>query len=234
MARDRKWPKYRTEAGEEVPSVTTVLGRFKDSGGLLYWANKVGRPAKINGPGFEQWPDGRSLQEAQKPAATAGDIAHELIEWDIKGQKTPYPSWPDVNPETVAKGEASFAGYKKWTTIVSLDVRHTEVPLVSERYRYGGRLDAMGIIGNQLALLDWKSSNAVYVDYTLQMAAYGNLWLEHYPDHPITGGYYLCRFAKEEGDFGMHYFPKLERELVAFLKMRELYTLMKDCKKRVK
>jgi hypothetical protein len=234
MARNKKWPEYKTEAGEKVPSVTTIIGRFKDSGGLLYWANKVGRPAKINGPGYEQWPDGRSLKEAQDPAAAAGTMAHDLVQWDIQGQKTAYPEWPDTNPDTVAKGEAAYRTYKKWAAMTLLQVRHTEVALVSERYKYGGRLDAIGIIGGLLVLLDWKSSNSVYVDYILQMAAYGHLWQEHYPDHPILGGYYLCRFAKEEGDFSIHHFPKLDRELVTFLEMRKLYDLVKDCEKRVR
>lgn len=221
MARDKKWPAYKDASGQKVPSVTTILSRFKDSGGLLYWANKIGLK-------------GKTLDEGRDPAAAAGTIAHELVEWDIKGQKTPYPTWPDTNPETVAKGEAAFGSYKKWAAMTLLEVRHTEVALVSERYKFGGRLDAMGVVGNELVLLDWKSSNSVYVDYTLQMAAYGALWHEHYPTHPIVGGYYLCRFAKEEGDYGVHHFPKLDRELVAFLKMRELYDLMKDCEKRVK
>lgn len=33
---------YFTAAGEKVPSVTTILSRFKDSGGLMFWAHGVG------------------------------------------------------------------------------------------------------------------------------------------------------------------------------------------------
>ena len=29
---------YKNAAGEKVPGVTTVIGRFKDSGALLHWA----------------------------------------------------------------------------------------------------------------------------------------------------------------------------------------------------
>ncbi len=118
--------------------------------------------------------------------------------------------------------------------MTKLEIHHAEVPLVSERYRFGGRLDAIGVVGNEMVLVDWKTSNSVYLDYTLQLAAYSLLWEETYPDHPLVGGFHLCRFAKEEGDFGHHHYPKLEREAIAFLKMRELYDLVKDCERRVK
>jgi hypothetical protein len=54
--------------------------------------------------------------------------------------------------------------------------------------------------------------NAVYADYLYQLAAYGLLWNENYPDHPPVGGFHLCRFAKEQGDFSHHYFPSLDDE----------------------
>jgi hypothetical protein len=66
------------------------------------------------------------------------------------------------------------------------------------------------------------------------LGAYGLLWEENYPEHPITGGFHLLRFAKEEGDFAHHYFPKLDTEKVLFLKYREAYDLAKVCEKRVK
>ena len=46
-------------------------------------------------------------------------------------------------------------------------------------------MDAVGTIGNALVLLDWKYANAVYADYRYQLAAYGLLWGENYPDHPL-------------------------------------------------
>src|SRR4051812_49001683 len=198
---------YKTADGVRLPSVTTILSRFKDSGGLLYWANQAGL-------------DGKTLDEARMPAATAGTMAHELVEAHIN--KRPAPELVG-NADTVSKARAAFATFLKWSEINKLQIRHTEVSLVSEKHRFGGRLDAIGISGNQLILLDWKTSNAVYVDYILQLAGYKILWEENYPDHELVGGYHLCRFAKEEGDFAHHYFPRLDAEVETFLAMRELY-----------
>lgn len=208
---------YKDAAGKRLPSVTTILSRFKESGGLLYWANQAGL-------------DGKTLDEARMPAATAGTLAHELVEAHINGRDAP----EHPQSEEAEKARAAFDTYLKWAEMNRLEVRHTEVALVSEWHRYGGKLDAIGISGNELVLMDWKTSNAVYPDYILQLAGYKVLWEENYPDHPLTGGFHLCRFAKEEGDFSHHYFPALDFEAETFLAMRELYDKVKRVEKRVK
>jgi hypothetical protein len=209
---------YKTRDGVRVPSVTTILSRFKESGGLLYWANQAGL-------------DGKTLEEARAPAATAGTLAHDMVEAHINKRPPPEPIGGN---DVVEKARAAFATFLKWWELNKLQIRHTEVSLVSEKYRFGGRLDAVGLSGNQLVLLDWKTSNAVYADYLLQLAGYRVLWEENYPEHPIVGGFHLCRFAKEEGDFSHHYFPRLDAEAEAFLEMRDLYDRIKLIEKRVK
>ena len=112
--------------------------------------------------------------------------------------------------------------------------RHTEVSLASETHAFGGTLDAVGMIGDALILLDWKCANAVYADYLYQLAAYGLLWNENYPDHPLVGGFHLCRFAKEQGDFSHHYFPSLADEAETFLRMRDLFDRVKKAERRLR
>lgn len=213
-----KYPDYRDRAGNKLPSVTTIIGRFKDSGGLLYWANQCGLK-------------GQTLDQARSPAATAGTLAHELVEAHIRGE--PEPQFKEEQ-EIIEKAHASFNAFLKWQKQCSLNFHHVEVPLISETYRYGGRLDAVGSVGNELALCDFKTSNAIYADNTLQLGAYKLLWEENYPDHPLIGGFHLLRFAKEEGDFAHHYFPKLDKEAAVFLSMRKLFDEVKEIEKRVK
>lgn len=209
---------YKDKAGKRLPSVTTIIGRFKESGGLLYWANQAGL-------------DGKTLDEARTPAATAGTMAHDLVEAFINGQDLP----DLVGDETVvANAHSAFDVYKRWQGMTKLEIRHTEVSLVSETHRFGGRLDAIGQVDNQLVLVDWKTSNSVYADYLYQLAAYGLLWEENYPEHPLVGGYHLCRFAKEQGDFAHHYYPSLAEEKETFIAMRALYDRVKATEKRVK
>lgn len=214
-------PRIYTDAdGKRLPSVTTILSRFKDSGPLLYWANKVGR-------------EGLTLDQARKPAADAGTMAHALVEDHIN--KRPLRQL-DGDPDVIAKARNAYEAFLNWEGMTRLEIRHTEVSLVSLRSRFGGTLDAIGTLSrsNGLALLDWKSSNSVYSDYLFQMAAYAILWEETYPEHPIVGGFHLCRFAKEHGDFAHHYFPSLDEEKESFLMMRTLYDRVKKTEKRVK
>jgi hypothetical protein len=214
---------YKDADGKRLPSVTTIISRFKDSGGLLYWANTEGL-------------NGKTLDEARMPAATAGTMAHALVEAHLNKRELPKL---EGDPEVIAKAQSAFGAFKNWSNLVNLEVLHTEVSLASAKHRFGGTLDAIGIVrkmGNGLCLVDWKSSNSVWADYLYQMAAYKLLWEENYggEEHRITGGFHLCRFAKDAGDFAHHHYPALEDATTAFLKMRELYDLVKAVEKRVK
>lgn len=211
---------YKDAAGKRLPSVTTILSRFKDSGALLYWANTQGL-------------EGKTLDQARIPAATAGTMAHSMVEAHLNKQPLPELSG---DADVIAKAKRAFDAFLTWSEMSRLEIRHTEVSLVSDVHKFGGTLDAIGIIngGNGLALIDWKTSNGVYSDYLYQMAAYRLLWEEAYPEHPITGGFHLCRFSKEDGDYAHHHFPSLDEEAETFLIMRRLYDRVKATEKRVR
>lgn len=209
---------YVTSTGEVVPSVTTIISRFKDSGPLVWWANQQGL-------------QGKTLEEARRPAMTAGTMAHELIEASVTGQPV-----PDLvgDPDVIAAAQTAFSVYGRWQTTTHLKITQSEMALVSDRHRFGGRLDAIGEVGGLRVLLDFKAANSIYSDYILQLAGYGILWSEAYPDQPLDGGYYLLRLSKEHGDFSYHHFPSLENEKAAFLLMVDLYRRVKEIDRRVK
>jgi hypothetical protein len=153
-----------------------------------------------------------------------------MVEHRLRGE-----TWPGTNEadhETVERAERGFDAYLAWERMTKLELRFCEVPLVSGTHRFGGTPDAVGEFDAKLVLLDWKTGNSVYADYLLQLAAYKELWEENYPDHPITGGFHLCRFGKETGDFAHHYYPALDEAWEAFRHMRTLYDLCARLKKR--
>lgn len=214
---------YFTADGTKVPSVTTIIGRFKESGGLLQWA-------------FQQGVAGKShLYEEAQIAAETGSVAHKMVEMHRAGDDlTEIEDYARkcLSAQQFINAMSAFTAYLTWAANFEVNIIEQEMQLVSEQYRYGGTPDAVGIIGNQLVLLDWKTSNAVYSDYLIQLAAYGKLWEENRPDQPITGGYHLLRFSKENGDFAHHYFANLDTEWRQFLLFREAYELDKAIKKR--
>ena len=58
---------------KKVPSVTTILGRFKNSQGLIIWSNKIGL-------------EGKKYHDEIGKAADVGTSLHELAEQHILDQ----------------------------------------------------------------------------------------------------------------------------------------------------
>lgn len=212
---------YYLKDGTRVPSVTTVLSRFKESGGLVHWAWNLGK----------QNLDYRSVRDS---AADAGTAAHAMVEAYALG----VPFDPvSFRPEILEKAKGAYDGFLAWAKQTGLKIVKTEQALVSEKYKYGGTLDAM-LVQDQLAIGDYKTSNHVYGDHACQLAAYGQLWDENNPNTPITGGYHLLRFSKPEHpddpvSFTHHYWSDLSLPLTMFLHLREAYALDARVKKMV-
>lgn len=207
---------YFTSDGNRVPSVTTIISRFKDSGALIWWAWDLGMK-KID------------YREVRDKAADAGTLAHLMIEQWAQGAQ---PS-VEGDPEVIKKAEQAFGAFLEWAEQTHLQIIHSEVALVSEKHRFGGTLDAM-LVNGKLSLGDWKTANAVYADNLMQLAAYGILWEENHPDQPITGGYHLMRFSKNEGDFEHRWFGDLEIAKRQFIRLRDAYEDDKLLKARVR
>lgn len=208
---------YFLKDGTKVPGTTTVISRFKDSGALIWWA-------------WNQGKDGKDYRQTSKDAADAGTVAHDLVEAHLRGGKA---SLEGVEPSVLERGMAAFGAYLAWEKQTGIKPQPLEIPLVSETYRYGGTPDALfQMPDGSIAMGDWKSSNAVYADYLIQLAAYKWLWEENYPDRPLTGGFHICRFSKEHGDFAHHFFPKLDEAWEQFKLFLKAYEIDKQLKKR--
>lgn len=207
---------YFVADGSRVPGVTTIISKFKESGGLIHWAWSLGK-------------EGKDYRDVKDKAAEAGTLAHELVERWIKKE----PLSVEGDPEVTAKAKNAFEIFLEWAQQTRLEVTDTEVALISEKHRFGGTLDAM-LVNGKRSLGDWKTSNSVYGDYLYQLAAYGILWEENFPDKPIEGGYHLMRFAKEHPDFAHYYWGELEEAKEGFLLMRRLYDIKATLDKRVK
>jgi hypothetical protein len=226
---------YRNKDGVKLPSVTTILGRFKDSGGLIKWAYKTGRDhGFLEGTGKDA---PRDLYDTTAAATAIGTWVHERCEAHVKGWDNPdvpvFSELDSMQASCVKKGDSAFGAFLKWLEFSRIVIIETEVGLVSELNQYGGTLDFIGREpdGN-IVLGDFKTSNGVYADYLYQLAAYAILWEEHNPHKPIKG-YHLLRFSKSGGDFAHHYFPELEQERQAFLLMRQLYAIDQSTRQRV-
>jgi hypothetical protein len=211
---------YRLKDGTRVPGTTTIIGRFKESGGLIAWAWQCGI-------------DGKDYREVRDAAANAGTLAHKMVENWLHKIEPREALCGEEDAQVVERAIKAFDAFLDWQRGTKLEVLAQEMQLVSETYRYGGTPDAIGQSENgQLVLLDWKTSNRIYADYLLQLAAYRQLWHECNPGDLLEGAH-LLRFGKEHGDFHHHSFPTsvIDQAWEAFRRMRELYELDKELKR---
>lgn len=151
---------YFMRDGTQVPGVTTVVNRVKDSGAIIGWAWKQGKL-------------GKPLNEARDKACSVGKIAHAMIEADIHGREWS-PQETDL-AEMIEKARKALSMWLKWKAQTRFRPVLTETPLVHETFRYGGTPDGVAYVGDELVLYDLKSSNGIYQDHLLQIGAYRRL-----------------------------------------------------------
>lgn len=190
--------RYVNAKGERLRGVTTVVNRFKDSGGLIHWAWMEGT-------------EGRDYRQRRDDAGIAGGICHQWIDDYIHGRdRTPFPS---AKPEFCAQAEKGFEAFLDWGNQCKLEVLETETPLISEQFQFGGTFDALALVAGKLVLFDWKTSNGVYADYVAQVAAYRQLLRERDGVDQAPKGAQLLRFGKEYADFHAHSYPEAVLDL---------------------
>jgi len=184
---------YKTKDGTRVCGVTTIIGNLGwNRDALMFWA-------------WNEGTEGRNYRDTSQKAATAGTVAHYLIECDIKKQKPDLSSYPK---ELIKLATQSFRNYLEWKKFVRFEPRsfeETEVHLVSETYFFGGTPDRLADINGKLSLYDWKTSNGVYPEMIIQLETYRHLWDEVHPDNKIKGGLHLLRVGKEDASFHYHH-----------------------------
>ena len=211
---------YFLKSGKQVPGVTTILGRFKESGGLLHWAFAQGKAGKLN------------LYDDRDKAADAGTVAHDLVFRDLHGDSLVVG---DQVPNDIAEaGRNGFLNYKKWERQTRIFIMPLEMQLIDEEFEFGGTPDAGFEIDGVLDVGDWKTSNAIYLDYIIQGAAYRRLWNVNHPESPMHG-LHVCRFSKEGGNFAHHFYDSATLDLAweQFKHFRAAYEIDKQLKKRV-
>jgi hypothetical protein len=217
MKRKGYWV-FKNGRHTRVPGVTTILNHVGDKKGLQNWHFKQGieamfravsslvetlndepiKPSRI----FQRMPPfPESAWEMENEAAEVGKIVHLMVECDILGNEFPTELWPAGQ---LAQAQKAFEAWERWRDQREFFAESTEEELVSNLFGYGGRQDLTTTAittkwGKYRILIDLKTGR-IYPEHWMQLAAYGQLWLEHYPERPIDG-YALLRLGKVDGSF---------------------------------
>lgn len=209
---------YYTADKKRVPGVTTVIGASLgwNKEALMRWAHRMGG-------------EGKSYEAMRQKQATAGTLAHELVERNIAGEDLSIPEGYDA--DIVAQALEGFSAYRRWFEGSRLVTIETEAAVVSETYRTGGCIDAIirdDSQGGALAIGDWKTSGGLYPDMLIQVAAYRHIY-EEARGVTVNGGYHLVKFGKDSAHFSHHWWPSADLDIAweAFKHLRALYDAKK-------
>ncbi len=209
---------YKNKDGKRVPGVTTVIGNLGWSkGGLMHWA-------------WQQGIDGLDFRDTRDKAADIGTVAHAMVEAHLKDSDwRQLVDTRNVDGPMMEQADAAYRAFNEWAEGAKFRLLKSEHLLVSEDHQFGGQIDIAGIQGRR-AIIDLKTSNAVYEDHKIQIAAYSELWNENYPEEPIEA-HYILQIGKD-GGFTYYSLPDsvIAAGWEAFKHLRALHGLRKQLK----
>lgn len=149
-------------------------------------------------------------------AADLGSRAHAFIDRIIRNEEP-----ADVPPEIAAPVQA----FHEWWKGSGIELVMGDTPVASREYGYGGSLDALGRKDGKFIVLDWKTSNAIYPEYALQVAAYAQALRETYEIECNEA--IIVRFGKKRPvDFEKKELADLNLSFYAFLAAKTLKEAM--------
>lgn len=147
-------PYYNSKA-HEIPSVTHIISLLNKKG-LMDWSNWLG----LQRIKYRAFLDEKAL---------LGTLVHNKIECDIC--KTHYS--PHIDYKLEREADVRFNYYLQWKRDCNVIPKYSELRLHNERY--GGTIDFIGTVNNELALVDFKTSKKPHFTHFMQLAAYLNL-----------------------------------------------------------
>jgi len=153
--------RYYRRNGKYYPSVTYVLGYYPKGKYFENWLKQVGFSADY----------------IVKKAAEEGTQVHELCEAYLNGEELQFlddRGRPQYNPDVWQM----FLRFVEFWETYKPTLIETEVHLFSDELKVAGTCDLIIEIGDELWLLDLKTSNNMQTTYELQTAVYGQCYEE--------------------------------------------------------
>jgi hypothetical protein len=207
---------YTDKNGKRIPGVTTVLGVLNKPA-LVAWANRIG----LQGYNVNQYVD---------IMAEIGTCAHDVVNCLLSGREPDVSRYSeDIQNEAVSAVESFFT----WGSDKDITVIASEVSLVSDKYRFGGTIDAILNINGTETLLDFKTSSGIYDSHLIQVVAYLALAKENGYNPKKVGVLRIGR-KENEGIEEVYVDSIIPKAWDLFLHCRAIYDLQKEVKKGLK
>lgn len=200
---------YKLQDGSRVPGATTITGLLNKPY-LVKWANDLGL-------------EGIDSSKYRDEAAVVGTLAHALVQENITGEKVDLSQYSAMDIDLAENSVLSFLEWRKTHVLKPIVC---EVPLVSEKMRYGGTVDCYCDLDGVPTLLDFKTSKQVYDEYFVQLSAYKELLEEHgYPVKTCK----ILRIGRDETEgFEERTVMHTDRYFTIFSDLLDIYYIKKE------
>lgn len=139
----------------------------------------------------------KAAEKVRGKALDVGGRVHKLIEWELRRELG-----IKVGKAPVVDGEAAnaFAQFRAWRESVHLAPIAVEQTVWHATDGHAGTLDLLGRVNGEMAVVDFKSSKAVYPEYFMQNASYvSSVNAMGITPEPVTRGF-IVRLPKRAGD----------------------------------
>lgn len=134
---------------------------------------------------FQKWLANEGWEGADAKKRTAGEKGsrvHKAIEHLIKGNKITHDAKFSANgepeQEITAEEYGAIISFARWAEAERPRFLLTETTVCSKKYGYAGTVDAVAMIGDEVYILDWKTSKNIYPSMEIQIAAYREAFRE--------------------------------------------------------
>jgi len=221
--------KFYDGKGNDILSVSKITGVIDKSPGLMGWVAKMMGLYLLTekDKGNDRITEELIIQAkneyrfVQQKAKDVGKEIHEWIHQKIVGNN---PAMPE--DEQVINGITAYLKFQKEYKVKWIE---TERCVYSKKYKFGGFLDGIGIMGKELILPDFKSSNGFYPEMEIQLAGYDIAYTEETGKKPKR--HFILRFGKNTGEFEIKEIKEMEKNREAFIGLIPVARRLAELKK---
>lgn len=135
---------------------------------------------------FENWlkKNGDDSELIKQLAGEKGSRIHNAIDFLISSKESLKATEPVLNGQTGQMEELSadewgaLVSFKRWVDDVKPVFHRTEMTVISEKFNFGGTVDCVATIGDQVYIIDFKTGQNLYSTYSMQVSAYKQALIE--------------------------------------------------------
>ena len=121
-------------------------------------------------------PDFKTGEAIKTKSAAEGTLLHETVEAILRKE-------PIVIPETIKPAVSAFMDFYSKNDVIAHKI---EERVVSKKNNYAGTIDVLATVNGTMGVLDIKTSQAIYRDYSMQTSAYIEAFKEDLTLPPLT------------------------------------------------